>query len=200
MRFLENVVVSQVSYIQAFNPISDHIAGSHPATARLQQRPTVFFQARSLQAVETPPSGVLTTDLIFTANEDYGETDIARWLQNEFSNDPETDTQGPLTMAMAVQRDIGAENEARLVLAGDSEFIVNSVWNLQGNPYFFVDSLDWLTEYTAEITIEAVSDLTQLPLFATTQQQDAISLGTIILLPFAVLAIGVVVWWSRRRR
>ncbi|MCZ7544737.1 MAG: GldG family protein [Anaerolineae bacterium] len=197
--FLENIVVSQVSYIQAFNPISDRVDGSHPTTQRLQQRPTVFFQARSLQ-VEAPPPGVLNINLIFTANDDYGETDIDNWLQNVYEYDEAVDTPGPLTMAMAVQRDIGTENEARLVLVGDSEFIVNAVWDLQGNPYFFTDSIDWLIDYTAEITVEAVSDLTQLPVFATVQQQNTIAFVTILVMPFSVLALGVVVWWSRRRR
>lgn len=199
VRFLDNVVVSSAGYLQAFNPISDRVDGNHPTTQRLGQRPTVFFQVRSIEAPEPPP-GVSTTGLIFTANSDYGETNIAAWLNNEYANDPAADTQGPLTLAMAVQRDIDTEREARLVLVGDSEFIVNSVWNLQGNPYFFADSIDWLTEFTAEITVEAVSDLTRLPVFATTQQQDMIAVVTILVMPFAVLAVGVVVWWSRSRQ
>jgi ABC-type uncharacterized transport system involved in gliding motility auxiliary subunit len=202
VRFRRDVVISQSSLMQVFNPVADHVAGSHPTTQRLQQRPTVFFQARTIEAASELPDGVTTTGLIFSAIGDYAETDFEGLLKNpaEFGNDPDVDTQGPLTMAMSVVHEIGEDVQARLVLVGDSEFIVNDVWDLQGNPYFFLDSIDWLTEYSAEITVEAVSDTTQLPVFATTQQQTMISVITIVLMPFSVLAVGLVVWWSRRRR
>ena len=202
VRFRNDVVVSQFSFRQVFEPISDRVAGNHPITQGLQQQPVVFFVARTVEALPEAPEGVFTTNLVFSADGDYAEKDIAGLLQNPpvYANDPDVDTQSPLALAASVQRNIGADDEARIVLVGDSDFATNSAWSLQGNQLFFLNSIDWLTEFSAELTVEVVSDLTQLPVFASAQQQNTIALVTILLMPFSVLAVGAVVWWSRRRR
>lgn len=199
VRFREDVVISTNTLDSPFSPFGDRII-SHEITQNLQQRPPIFLLARSIEKAETRSSGVLALDLIYSAPEDYGETNFDLLLENppSFREDPEDHAGSPVLVSV-VQANIDQPDEMRMVLVGDSNFATNDMARFPGNTMLFADAIDWLIDYSAEIEIEVVSDTTQLPLVLGANQSAIIGFLTILVMPAAVLAIWLVVWWNRQQ-
>ncbi|MBN1287360.1 MAG: GldG family protein [Anaerolineae bacterium] len=201
VRFREDVVISSANLDSPFEPFGDWMSGDHPVTQNLRQRPPVFSLARSIEAAESRPSGVLVLDLVRSRAEDLGETDFEKLLESPpaYRYDADVDMPGPLLLAAAVQNHIGEANETRIVLVGDSSFVTNEYSSFPGNYILFLDAIDWLIDYSAEIDVEVISDTTRLPPTYTSDQGALIGFLTIIVMPAAVLAVGLVVWWTRQQ-
>lgn len=122
------------------------------------------------------------------------------------------DVRGPLTLGLLLDRSLPGEKAAdapadakaperkqRVVLLGDSDFLTNAFVGQLGNAKLGLNIARWLAsrDDQLDITIPAAQDQS-LDLSPTAGL--LIQLGFLLLLPLALLAIGIGRWLSRRRR
>jgi ABC-type uncharacterized transport system involved in gliding motility auxiliary subunit len=89
------------------------------------------------------------------------------------------------------------EKEARIAVVGDSDFVKNRYYNLSGNGNFFLNIANWLTEESDLISIQPKTQ-TPRTIQLTPSQGRLLFFASVIILPLAVLVMGVYVWLRRR--
>lgn len=170
---------------------------THPVTERLQQMATLFPVARSL-SLTVPESGEVTlTGLIYTSDFAWGEADpgfLSSQALPEF--DSSVDLAGPLALAAAAEHRSGG---GRLVVFGDADFGANAFYSQYGNGDLLVNSVDWAAGQEGLIDLTPRTQTQRFIVPPSTQVNGLIMLGTVVLMPGAVIAAGVVVWWQRRK-
>jgi ABC-type uncharacterized transport system involved in gliding motility auxiliary subunit len=196
----ENVVID-IGATQFFNsPLIGVSAAyaAHPISSDLNDRQlaTVFPLARSVTADDTP-EGVTATALIFTSDNSWGETDIASLEAGTPEADPATDMIGPIALAVAAEN---LNTGARIVVFGDSEFFADAFANQFGNGDLMPNAVDWAAGQESLITLTPRETTTRFLLPPQGYVINLLALGSIIVVPFGVLAVGVIVWIRRRRR
>ncbi len=176
--------------------------GNHEIARPLRQRqlnielPT----ARSLALLSTGlPEGVKVEPVLLTSP--FG------WVESTPDDKP-TPTQGEkagqLTLVSASTRNTSTApdkrfDEARLVVVGDSELILDSNWGHEGNRNLVMNALGWATQQVDKITIRPPDRA------ASTLQLDAAMLSRIRfvstdVLPLTLLGVGLAIWLSRRNK
>ncbi len=168
---------------------------SHPITDRLQNISTVFPVARSLEITTTNTSLTLTP-LVKTAAGSWGETEIDSLNSDAGPVAGAGDPAGPLTLAVAAAN---STTKARVVIFGDSDFAGNGAASQGANANLVVNALNWATLDETLISLVA-----KVPTERTLQLLDALTANTIffvtvIAMPLAVVVLGGVVWFIRRR-
>lgn len=196
----ENVVID-IGATRFFNsPLIGVSAAyaAHPISSDLNDRQlaTVFPLARSVTADDTP-EGVTATALIFTSDNSWGETDIASLEAGTPEADPAADMIGPITLAVAAEN---LNTGARIVVFGDSEFFADAFANQFGNGDLMPNAVDWAAGQENLITLTPRETTTRFLLPPQGYVINLLALGSIIVVPFGVLAAGVIVWIRRRRR
>jgi len=182
---------------------------------------TFFPFARSVEIGETKPEGATLTALAKTSPNSWSERQLD---QKEVKFTPDKDKQGPVNLAAVssfktkaaqpspapIEAKPGqpateepknnpeaAEKEARMAVVGDSDFAKNRYYGVSGNGNFFLNIANWLTE---EADLIAIQPKTQTPrtIQLTPSQGRLLFLVSVIILPLAVLLLGVSVWVRRR--
>jgi len=220
---LENdVVVDTVSRLLGgdyFMPVVSEYE-SHPITDKFGYA-TFFPYARSIEVAETKPEGATVTPLAKTSPNSWSERELD---QEEVKFNEATDKQGPIGLAAVSTFKVKppvpspapaepaagkpgtdappaeaetAEKEARVAVIGDSDFIKNRYYGLSGNGNFFLNVANWLTE---EADLIAIQPKTQTPrtIQLTPSQGRLMFLVSVVILPLAVLLLGLSVWVRRR--
>jgi ABC-type uncharacterized transport system involved in gliding motility auxiliary subunit len=89
----------------------------------------------------------------------------------------------------------------RLVVFGDTDFVSNgvlsSVGGEFGNANLFLSAVNWLTEDEDLIAINS-TQVESRPIILASPQLRLILYSSVILLPLAILALGIATWWSNR--
>ncbi|MFL5356501.1 GldG family protein [Archangium sp.] len=129
------------------------------------------------------------------------------WVETTLDDKPAPsagEKAGQLALAAASSRPItGApdkrSDEARLVLVGDSELLLDSNWGHEGNRNLVMNTLGWATNQVDKITIRPPDRA------ASTLQLDAELLNRIRfvstdVLPLSLLGVGLAIWLSRRNK
>jgi ABC-type uncharacterized transport system involved in gliding motility auxiliary subunit len=170
---------------------------------------TFFPFARSVEIGETKPEGATLTALAKTSPNSWSERQLD---QKEVKFTPDKDKQGPVNLAAVSSfktksgqpaaeepktKPEAAEKEARMAVVGDSDFAKNRYYGVSGNGNFFLNIANWLTE---EADLIAIQPKTQTPrtIQLTPSQGRLLFLVSVIILPLAVLLLGVSVWVRRR--
>jgi ABC-type uncharacterized transport system involved in gliding motility auxiliary subunit len=108
------------------------------------------------------------------------------------------DRPGPLDVGITITAPHD-ENEQRIAVIGDGDFLANAYLNNGGNVDFGLNLFNWLVgdDDQIDIVLKSAPDLTlELP------QHTYIALATLFLLvlPIGLVGAGVFIWWRRRRR
>lgn len=187
--------------------------GSHPITEALsrQQLATLFPLARSISTASVPDTE--TSPLVLTSPQgSWGEIGVnlnqRQTRQPEF--DPEEDIEGPLQLAVALSRAVEgsepeetaegsevAEDQARLVVFGNANFVVDGNFNQQGNGDLFLNSVNWLADQGDQISIRPKAP-TNRRLTLTPADIAALRLVALAGLPALALGTAIGIWWQRR--
>jgi len=171
--------------------------GTHPITDDLRTRNvvTLFPTARSLQGgANTALSAV---PLVKTSDQTWGETDMAGLQNNQVSADPNQDIMGPLTLAYAVEN---SQVGSRLVVFGDSEFAADGNFEAYANGDLFTNAVDWAAAQEGLINLTPKQQTQRFLVLPQRYAMNLILLGSVFILPGAILISGIVVWLQRRRR
>lgn len=211
---LENdIVVDTVSRLLGgdyFMPVVSEYE-SHAITDNFSYA-TFFPYARSVEIADTKPEGMTLTTLAKTSPNSWSERELD---QKDVKFNAAKDKQGPVGLAVvstfktkppatspaSPEAKPGepetAEKEARIAVIGDSDFAKNRYYGLSGNGNFFLNVANWLAE---ESDLIAIQPKTQAPrtIQMTPSQGRLLFLVSVIILPLAVLLLGISVWVRRR--
>jgi ABC-type uncharacterized transport system involved in gliding motility auxiliary subunit len=135
------------------------------------------------------------------------------WATTDFSSpqltfNKGTDPTGPLSLVYAItsntEGDLNSsnfrkDNEFRMIVTGDSDFITNRTVDMQANSDFFLNCLAWVTGEADRITVSPkVTEGEKIPL--TEKQGTTIIYACSLALPAIILLGGTLVWWRRRNK
>ncbi|NDJ85965.1 MAG: GldG family protein [Chloroflexi bacterium] len=214
VRLQESIVADSGSSVQnEFNLVP----GANPVievTSGLDQVPIIMPLVRSVEVVETPEpetnqAAYRRDVMLFTTQEAFGERTLQVIdLANLASYDEGEDIAGPLALGVAVRRvnETELDIQPRVVIIGDTDWLTNlfiapedGSSGVAGNILLWNNIVEWLTRYSEIATIQSANRPDLLPLVLTDQQQSRIQFATLVLLPGAVLGLGLIVWGIRRR-
>ena len=174
---------------------------NHKITERFRIM-TFFPFTRSIQPDKNPPNGI-TVETLFKSNDNsWGETNLG---SKEASFDPQKDLKGPLPLAVAAAKEIKTSSDnapaqkSRLVVAGTSNFPMNSYFANAGNGNLFLNMVSWLAQDEDIISIRPKSPEDRRMILSQSQLAT-LRLVAIFLLPGIALIAGVAVVLNRRRR
>lgn len=199
-RFGEGVAIDPASALLtgAAAPVIDRYSFSQ-ITKDMNGLMTFFPLARPVEQVGQDPTGMI----IFSP---LAETSFDSWAEQDTETpdvqfDEEADAPGPLTLAASVEAPVILNSDpnlkTRLVLIGDSDFATNEMIENVGNGVLFLNAVNWLAEEESMIAIGPKGSQPRT-VFLSGVQASGIFFISVLLVPFALLAAGVVVWWQRR--
>jgi ABC-type uncharacterized transport system involved in gliding motility auxiliary subunit len=188
------VIVDAASQLLAGDPTAVVVTnyGAHPIVRNFTLS-TVFPQAAGL-SVQAPP-GWKSDALLDTGPRAWSETGS---LTGELSLDKGRDIPGPLTIGVALTREIEGR-EQRVVIVGDGDFLSNSIIANGGNLELGMSIANWLSQDDAYVSIP-VRTARDRGLELSNNQQIVIGSIFLVFLPLALLGGGIGIWWRRRRR
>lgn len=180
---------------------------AHPITNNFRVM-TAFPLSRSITPVEGGTGGRVAQAIVETSPRSWAETDLAGlFATGKPELDPAKDKAGPIAIAAAVTAAATAapaptepdapKPEARLVVVGDADFGSNGAQGIQGNKDLFLNMANWLAQQENLIAIRP-RDPQDSRLELTEDQSQRIFWLTLVLIPLALIGIGVRVWWKRR--
>lgn len=161
----------------------------------------VFDIAHPITVAEAPPENVTVTPLITSGNSAYTKTVADILAENRAQT--EGDATGPFTLAAVAEN---TENGSRVVLVGSTSLLLDrySQFLDVGNFVFVFNSIVWSTRFNEYFT--GIEQVPRLPrpqdaaVTATAQQLSTINFVTVIAIPFGILGLGLIVWWTGRER
>lgn len=187
--------------------------GDHRITRSLSQTqlPVILALAGSV-ASSTATEGLVTSELLRTSTDGWGETDLENLQAVELG---EEDLAGPVPLAVAVETVAGAEgaqsdeseesapapeddSAVRLVVIGDSDFATNSQLPNVGNAELLANTMNWLVERETLLGIPPKAP-EQVRLSLTEGQLRWINWLILAIMPGLAIALGVAVHFRRRR-
>ena len=155
----------------------------------------------------SPPPGIISAPLFRSSAESY-----TRRVEAVSERNPSRDngaTRSTATQGGTGRRVLGAAIEGtwpgsgaatkpfRLVVVGDGDFASNSFLPYMANGDLALAMVRWLAREERTSSVSVRMPVPPLVLLTKSQMQR-IFLVIEVLLPLAVMAIGAVVWWSRR--
>ncbi len=211
---LENdVVVDTVSRLFGGDYFMPVITEYEPQEITSNFRYATFFPyARSVNVAEPKPEGVNVNIIGKTSPNSWSERQLD---QKTVTFDKDKDRQGPIPLAAVVtvkpidekkqamekpeekKQSEEKKPEGRLAIYGDSDFPTNRYYNLSGNGNLFLNTVNWLTQEADLISIQSKTT-TPRTIQLTPSQGRLIFFTSVIILPLAVLVLGISVWIRRR--
>jgi ABC-type uncharacterized transport system involved in gliding motility auxiliary subunit len=170
-------------------------ADSHAITKDMGNTMTFFPLTRSVSKESGSSGGASVSELLKTLEQSWAETELKPGETPQL--DEGKDKEGPITIGVAGSKTVG-DNEARLVVIGDSDFPANAYTQVsRSNVDLFLNSINWLAQDEDLISIRPKS-ATDRRVTMTASQQNLLFWVTILLMPGAVIGSGVYIWWKRR--
>ena len=173
--------------------------GQHPITKDFGNGLSLYRGARPIEIKVV--EGVQATPLLLTNPQSWAESDLK---DENLKFDPKSDRQGPLTLGVALSRQVTDSNnskspESRLVVIGNSDFITNNQFSQQLNGDVFINSISWLSKQ------EGASQLSVRPKEAKNRrinlqaaQSRILSWTALGFIPLIGFVSAIALWWQRR--
>ncbi len=165
----------------------------HPITEKMKYFTLLITAAAVRPQVDT---NWHSTALLLTEDTSWAETD--GFIIDVALNTDRGDTPGPLSIGLALERDINTRKQ-RVVVIGDSDFLSNNNIGHGANLLFAMNTLNWLSQDDKLISImpKSAPDI-QLDLNDT--QVAAMGLIFLVILPIGLFGAGILIWYQRRKR
>ena len=155
--------------------------------------PTLFPYAREVLALDNDRAWS-NTPLLQVAARGWLETGA---LDKPVAFDKGKDKPGPINIAVALQRTVDDRTQ-RVVVIGNGHFLANQFLGNGGNLDFGLNAVNWLAGDENLIAIQPrTTQDAQVTLSENTKL--ALVIGFLLLLPLALLSLGGLVWWRRRK-
>lgn len=170
---------------------------THPIVREMKRTATAFPLVRSLEA--KPADKTSVEQLVSTSKNSIAATQLN--LSAGALQMPKGETQSYCVAAAGVyrtgkQKD-GNNVEGRFVVAGSSDFIANYALGFGGNRDLIMNMFNWLSSDEDLISIRP-KDPEDRRIQLTRSQMNMVRAVSQFIIPLAVIALGVLVWWRRR--
>jgi hypothetical protein len=204
LRFNNDVIIDPTQSLQ--NPLIpaavDFDSSAYISTAgiRAGSAIAVFDLASSIAISPTPPPGVVVTPLVRTGTSSYAKTDLDAILAGNGAR-AAGDAAGPFVVMAQAEN---AQTGARVILASSTALADDelTLFGQIANLSLAINTAVWATDfesYFQGITVLQQQRPQDTPIAAT--QGTVATINAIVLgLPFAVLLLGVFVWYNSRER
>jgi ABC-type uncharacterized transport system involved in gliding motility auxiliary subunit len=169
---------------------------SHAAVDGLQGLAVLLPVARSVTTATA--AGTASTILLTTSDKGWGETNLDLLIRTGQAEKDAKDTPGPVPLGVAAQSEKDNDKGWRLIVFGNSAFAANAQIANAGNANLGLNTVNWLAKQEQALGIAARSP-EQVQLFLSASQMRTIFLLSLVGLPAFAIALGVAVWWRRRR-
>lgn len=116
--------------------------------------------------------------------------------------DNSDESQGPLTLGIALNRNVekdAIEKAQRIVVIGDGDFLANQFLGNGANAELGFNTINWLSHDDSLISINAKS-APDTELNLSDFEKIMLTLGFLVILPLALLLIGLRIWLKRKNR
>ncbi|MDR6725014.1 ABC-type uncharacterized transport system involved in gliding motility auxiliary subunit [Paenibacillus amylolyticus] len=170
--------------------------GTHGITDKLSENKLYPMLSLSIALTSQEQDKYTLSPLIHSSNDSYGEKDIAGLLQNETSNDPQQDVQGPVELGYAADT---TDGKPKAVILGSSIFMQDSEIANGGNRDFILNVTNYLSEKQDGLTIRPRIQAGYQVAYLNGEQARVIFFVALVAFPLVFVIIGVFLWWRRRR-
>ena len=181
---------------QPFIAIADQYA-QHAITQKMASLVSMYPTARSVSSDDSIGTDYTKTVLITTADQSWAETDMTTIQDGSMKPDQGVDTVGPVPIAVVAE---GVSNGSRMVVFGDSEYALNSNYDVYGNGDMVINSIDWAAKEENLINLTAKNTVERYLVQPTPYMIGLIFLGSLVVLPGVVIVAGIWTWLSRRKQ
>lgn len=164
---------------------------------KTNQLVTLFPTARSIQVNSQTSSSLNPVELVKTSQQSWAETDLAALQNGQVTPDKNKDLLGPITLALSEEN---ATKGSRLVVVGDADFAATSNFAAYGNGDLFVSMVDWTAKQDNLINLTPKPQTNRFMVPPERYTLGLILLGSIFIIPGAIVVSGISVWIRRRRR
>lgn len=189
-----DIVVDPSGQIPGSSPLQVVIGlyRRHPITEKLKTY-TIFFLARSVSVINPENDVNKAIDVAITTQDGWGETDTKA---DAFSYDPETDKEGEVSIAVAVENE---KTGMRMMVIGDSEFASNRDFFQGANRDLFINAVNWVIhrEMLVAISPKTIAERRRLKLNGI--QMKTIRTTVILVIPGLSIVAGILVYIRRRK-
>jgi ABC-type uncharacterized transport system involved in gliding motility auxiliary subunit len=182
--------------------------GRHPIIQHFTTSQTIFSVARSVAPAEN--AARTAQPLLFTSEASWAETDLKGLREGGNIEAGPNERKGNIEIASALsmpapdapaapagQTPPPPRPETRLVVIGDSDFASNDNIPSYGNRDFLGNVVNWLAEQDNLIAIRPKAPQDRR-VTLNSQEFRLVALLVLVLVPGAVIGLGVYAWWRRR--
>jgi hypothetical protein len=201
VRFEQEVVIDPLLHYQS-DPEIVAVTGydPHPITRSISL--TFFPGVRPLSILD-PPATVRATPLLTSSRDSYTRSvepvrSVATPSLAGAKSAQVPPVAGPRVLGAAAEGVLeGGRRPLRVIAIGDGDFASNSFFPYMANSELLVSIVRWLSREDRGPMVASRVAVPPLILFTATQAR-VIFVLVVLLLPFAVVALGCIVWWRRR--
>lgn len=167
---------------------------AHPITRRFRER-ILLLQARTMSVREAGGlPGAAATVVARTRDTAWAESGWREALRTGRVAQDAADAAGPLPVAVAVTF---APSSGRVFAMGDAQWLLNGNLGAYFNQEFALNVVHWMTG-TEDLIAEPPRGMKPSRLDMTESEYVALSRFSMLLLPEALLIIGIAIWRARR--
>ena len=158
---------------------------------------TLFPIAAMLQEITDANTEFVVEPLLNSVFSAWAETDTNITAESHFDADSD-DQEGPLTLAYALTRITELQQQQRIVIVGDGDFLSNTFVHQVGNLNLGHRIINWLTYDDRFIDI-APKQATDASLQLSKTALGFIGYGFLLVLPLTFFIAGLTIWYFRKR-
>ncbi len=212
VRFANNVILDQVQAATSqspFYPAAVDFDSTQYITKDFagQQAFMIFETPHSIDVAPTAPTDVTVTQLVKSGKDAYAKSDpkILSTTDSSQYNPTDADAKGPFVLMASAEN---TKTGARVVLVGSQYTPSNQYASLLSANVLDLEiaarSLFWTTSFDDFFSkipqLQTAQKPQDQPIVMDSQMSRTINFVIIILLPFGVLLIGILVWWTGREK
>jgi ABC-type uncharacterized transport system involved in gliding motility auxiliary subunit len=202
VRFANNVILDLNQSVQSPQfPAAVNFSRNNFITQSFPNGTYMLFNLpRSIEVAPTLPAEVVVDELATSSSEAFAKSDVQTLVDSGEITPTDADPKGPFVLAAAAEN---TTTGAKIVLFGSESLMMNdfALGNQVVNFATASNALIWTTnfdDYFEQVTIQSAQRPEDTPIFVDQQTSSMINLITIVLLPFGILAVGLIVWWNNR--
>jgi len=197
LRQLPGTLVDSSSKLYGINDPSFVLANDYPPHPITQGFQTISLYPVTAALEIGEETDFKTVELLKSATQSWTETGpLAGAILFDADGD---EKQGPLAFAYTLTRDLDKQNQQRIVVVGDGDFLSNAYLGNVGNLDIGLRITNWLIHDDRFINIPA-KIATDKDLQLSQISVAVIGFGFLVIIPLLLMATGFYIWRKRKQR